>query len=158
MRLPPLSRIVHTLLSVILSVLCFVPWNIAPTLDSPDLRLVALSLPELLPTFFMVLACEILVASWLAPRMARAVSDPRRDPPLVFRTAMTGSMILVMCPLMSFLATLVHTGLDPAIVSRWLPRMVHNFPFAFFLQLFVVQPVAHAASSRMTPYPVPAGA
>jgi hypothetical protein len=46
-----------------------------------------------------------------------------------------------MCPSMSFAATVLYDGFTPEFLSNWLRKIVYNFPFAFFSQIFLIGPV-----------------
>ena len=46
-----------------------------------------------------------------------------------------------MCPMMSFAATVLYDGFSAEFVAQWLQKIVLNFPFAFFSQMFFVQPL-----------------
>ena len=53
-----------------------------------------------------------------------------------------------MCPAMSFLAALIYypyyVGFDVfTLLANWLKLVCYNFPFAFFTQLFFIQPLIH---------------
>lgn len=75
----------------------------------------------------------------------------------------TGFSILILCPTLSLYANLLLV-LDgsitsvPAFLNNWLPKMVMNWPFAYFVQVFVAGPlnravfmaVMRAAKSRPT--------
>ena len=46
-----------------------------------------------------------------------------------------------MCPSMSFIATILYDGINAQFISNWFQKIVFNFPFAFFIQMFLVGPV-----------------
>ncbi|WP_278286233.1 DUF2798 domain-containing protein [Clostridium perfringens] len=45
-----------------------------------------------------------------------------------------------MCPMMSFVSALLFKGFNSELIANWLQNIVINFPFAFFTQLFLIQP------------------
>lgn len=61
-------------------------------------------------------------------KLACKVFDPKTTHPVLFETAIICATVGLMCPAMSFLA-------------NWLELVCYNFPFAFFTQLFFVQPL-----------------
>lgn len=45
-----------------------------------------------------------------------------------------------MCPMMTFVATILYNGITIEFLAQWMEKIVFNFPFAFFTQLFFIQP------------------
>jgi hypothetical protein len=45
-----------------------------------------------------------------------------------------------MCPMMSFVATILYNGFTVEFVAQWMQKIVFNLPFAFFTQLLFIQP------------------
>lgn len=61
----------------------------------------------------------------------------------------TGFSIMILCPVLSLYANLllVFDGTltsFPAFLNNWLPKMVMNWPFAYFVQVFVAGPLNRA--------------
>lgn len=61
----------------------------------------------------------------------------------------TGFSILILCPVLSLYANLllVFDGTlnsIPAFINNWLPKMVVNWPFAYFVQVFIAGPLNRA--------------
>ncbi len=46
-----------------------------------------------------------------------------------------------MCPMMSFIATILYNGITVEFIAQWMQKVVINFPFAFFSQLFFIPPL-----------------
>ena len=46
-----------------------------------------------------------------------------------------------MCPMMSCIATILYNGINAEFFANWMHKIVFNFPFAFFSQLFFIQPI-----------------
>ncbi len=72
--------------------------------------------------------------------------DPRTTHPVIFESAIICSTVGIMVPSMSFLATLFYypyyNGFNIlTMLANWLKLMCYNFPFAFFTQLFFIQPL-----------------
>ena len=49
--------------------------------------------------------------------------------------------IILMCPCMSFAATLLFKNAGSQMIAVWLQTTVMNFPMAFFLQLCFAGPI-----------------
>ena len=64
---------------------------------------------------------------------------------MLFESAIICATVGVMCPAMSFLAACFYypyyTGFNiVTLLANWLKLVCFNFPFAFFTQLFFIQP------------------
>ena len=78
-------------------------------------------------------------------KLAMRVFDPRKTHPILFETAIICATVGLMCPAMSFLAAILYypyyDGFRFALlIANWLKLVCFNFPFAFFTQLFFIQP------------------
>ena len=88
---------------------------------------------------------ENLIGSPASFRLASQVFDPRETHPVLFETAIICATVGIMCPAMSFLAAWFYypytQGFHLAtLLANWLKLICLNFPFAFFSQLFFIQP------------------
>lgn len=66
--------------------------------------------------------------------------------PVIFETAVICATVGIMCPVMSFLAAWFYypyyTGFNLlTLLANWLKLVCFNLPFAFFSQLFFIQPL-----------------
>ena len=88
---------------------------------------------------------ESVYGSPLSFRLACKNFDPKTTHPVLFETAIICATVGLMVPAMSLIATFfyypynngfkVHTA-----IVQWIRLMCFNFPFAFFTQLFFIQP------------------
>jgi hypothetical protein len=96
--------------------------------------------------FLCAYALEVLMGSPLSFRLAAKVFDPRDTHPVLFESAIICATVGLMCPAMSFLAAILYfpyyNGFHLAtLLANWLRLVCFNFPFAFFTQLFFIQPL-----------------
>lgn len=89
---------------------------------------------------------EVTVGSPLSFRLASKVFDPRSTHPMLFETAIICATVGIMCPAMSFIAAWLYypyyTGFHLAtLLANWPKLVCFNFPFAYFSQLFFIQPL-----------------
>lgn len=89
---------------------------------------------------------EVLVGSPASFKLACKVFNPRETHPVIFETAIICATVGIMCPAMSFLAAFMYypyyNGFHIAtLLANWLKLVCLNFPFAFFTQLFFIQPL-----------------
>lgn len=64
---------------------------------------------------------------------------------MIFETAIISCTVLIMCPAMSFIAAFLYypyyNGFNIfTLLANWIELICHNFPFAFFSQVFFIQP------------------
>ena len=95
--------------------------------------------------FCLAYTLEVTVGSPSSFRLASKVFDPRQTHPILFETAIICATVGIMCPAMSFLAAFLYypyyAGFNIwTLLANWLKLVCFNFPFAFFTQLFFIQP------------------
>lgn len=95
--------------------------------------------------FCLAYLLEIFMGSPCSFKLASRVFDPRKNHPMIFESAIICATVGLMCPAMSFLAALLYypyyAGFNfITLLANWLKLVCFNFPFAFFTQLFFIQP------------------
>ena len=95
--------------------------------------------------FICAITLEITVGSPLSFKLACRVFDPRKDHPMLFESAIICATVGLMCPIMSFLAAWMYypyyAGFSIlTLFANWLKLVCFNLPFAYFTQLFFIQP------------------
>lgn len=63
------------------------------------------------------------------------------DKPVLVTVVRAGVTVCLMCPTMSFWATLIFHGISSEFVSTWLQTIVCNFPMALCWQVFFCGPL-----------------
>ena len=96
--------------------------------------------------FCFAYVLEVLVGSPCSFRLASKVFDPEKSDPMMFETAIISATVGIMCPAMSPIAAFLYypyyQGFHLAtLLANWLKLVCFNFPFAFFSQLFFIQPL-----------------
>lgn len=99
----------------------------------------------ILAEFCLAYLIEIFVGSPLSFRLACKVFDLHNTHPVIFETAIICATVGIMCPVMSFIAAWLYypyyMGFSVlTLLANWLKLVCFNFPFAFFSQLFFIQP------------------
>lgn len=95
--------------------------------------------------FVLAYCLELFMGSPCSFKLARKVFDPRRNHPMLFETSIICATVGLMCPAMSFIAAWLYypyyAGFNLlTLLADWLKLVCFNFPFAFFTQLFFIQP------------------
>ena len=99
--------------------------------------------------FCLAYTLEVTVGSPASFKLACRVFDPRQTHPVLFETSIICATVSIMCPAMSFLAAILYypyyAGFDLwTLLANWLKLVCFNFPFAFFSQLFFIQPAVRS--------------
>lgn len=89
---------------------------------------------------------EVLMGSPLSFKLASRIFDPRKNHPMIFESAIICATVGLMCPAMSLIASFLYypyyAGFSIiTLLATWLKLVCLNFPFAFFTQLFFIQPL-----------------
>ncbi len=95
--------------------------------------------------FVLAFTLENLLGSPLSFKFACKNFDPRTTHPVLFETAIICATVGIMCPAMSFIAAFLYYNYQAGfnmwtLLADWLKLVCFNFPFAFFTQLFFIQP------------------
>lgn len=89
---------------------------------------------------------EVVMGSPCSFRLAARVFDPAETHPVLFETAIICATVGLMCPTMSLIAAFLYypyyEGFQiVTLLANWLKLVCFNFPFAYFTQLFFIQPL-----------------
>ncbi|MCD7770176.1 MAG: hypothetical protein LUH36_08710 [Oscillospiraceae bacterium] len=100
----------------------------------------------ILVEFCFAYALECLMGSPCSFKLAAKCFDPKTTHPVIFESAIICATVGLMCPAMSFLAACFYypyyNGFHLlTLLANWLKLVCFNFPFAFFSQLFFIQPL-----------------
>jgi len=113
------------------------------------------------PVWLMIvieMVCAFVLAvtmgSPLAFRLASRKFDPRRNHPMIFESAIITATVCLMCTTMSLLADIFYypyyEGFDVIdFLCRWFRLVCYNLPFAYFSQMFFVQPFVRFVISKI---------
>ena len=96
--------------------------------------------------FCLAYSLEIFVGQPLSFKFASKVFDMKKTHPVLFETAIICATVGIMCPAMSFIAAFLYypyyMGFNIfTLLANWLKLICFNFPFAYFTQLFFIQPI-----------------
>lgn len=96
--------------------------------------------------FLLAYSLEIFMGSPCSFKLAAKVFNPAEAHPVIFETTIICATVGLMCPAMSFLAAWLYYPYAMGfsiftLLANWLRLVCFNFPFAFFTQLFFIQPL-----------------
>ncbi len=95
--------------------------------------------------FCLAYLLENIVGSPASFKLASRIFNPAKNHPMIFETAIICATVGIMCPAMSFIAAFLYypyyMGFNIfTLLANWLKLVCFNFPFAYFTQLFFIQP------------------
>lgn len=96
--------------------------------------------------FIFAYCLEIFIGSPCSFKIALKNFDPKKTHPLIFELMIISATVMIMCPVMSFIAAFLYypyySGFHVAtLLANWLKLVCFNFPFALFSQIFFIQPL-----------------
>lgn len=149
--------LIYAFITVIITVPCFVFYCLSIEkggILNIDYKFALTLIPI---EFILAYLSEIFIGSPLSKKLAFKTVSPKDYKPVIVETAIICSTVCIMCPLMSFFATILYKGLFPVFVfhqtgitlnsflikfvPNFLQTFVLNFPFALLGQLFFIQPL-----------------
>lgn len=95
--------------------------------------------------FCLAYVLEITVGSPASFKLACKVFDPKETHPVLFESAIICATVGIMCPSMSLIAAALYypyyEGFNVlTFLANWIKLVCFNLPFAFFSQMFFIQP------------------
>lgn len=137
------QEIIFSLMMVLVMVYGMVCYNVALATGgmSNQVFLIALKeLPIMVPLGFVL---EMLIAGPIARKITFRIFNPKEDKSVFIIAMISICTIWVMCPLMSFVATLLFKGglMQKEFISIWLETTVKNYPMAAGLQFILAGPL-----------------
>ena len=96
--------------------------------------------------FIFAYVLECIMGSPCSFKLACKNFELGKTHPVIFESAIICATVGIMCPAMSFLAAWFYypyySGFNIfTLLANWLKLVCFNFPFAFFSQLFFIQPL-----------------
>ena len=104
-------------------------------------------MPIMVPIAFIL---EFFVVGKIARMLAFTVMRPD-DRPQFITYAISICICCIMCPIMSFIATLLFKNAGKEFVAVWLQTTFLNFPVAFFWQLIYCGPFIRFLFRKLFP-------
>ena len=149
------QHLLYAFLSVLLTVPSFVVYCSAMQAGGWENVNWAESLTMMPIEFILAFLTANFIGNPIAEKITNKNVDYKKTNPLVAQTIRVCATVLVMCPVMCIEMTCFYDGILPLIfgqgitlgsflagfVPGFLGRVVMNFPFAFFTQVFAIQPI-----------------
>ncbi len=156
------QRMIFALLTVIVTVHAYVFYSLY-VVNALDIAAInaqggVLMFGTFLPIWAIILiefcfayTLEVIMGQRCSFLLARKVFDPEKTHPVLFETTIICATVGLMCPAMSLIAAFLYYPYPymafsiGRLLANWLRLVCFNFPFAFFTQLFFIQPLIRTA-------------
>ncbi|MDF2514218.1 MAG: hypothetical protein K0S04_4084 [Herbinix sp.] len=143
------QEIIFTILMVIVMVYGMVVYNISLDRGGVSNAVFGLAFRELLVMGIVAFLLEVFLAGPLAKKLAFNLVTPGKDRMIVIILAISAMTVCLMCPLMSFAATVLFQGVDSELFAKWIQITALNFPMALFWQIFFTGPLVRWIFGRI---------
>ena len=155
---------IFALITVLITVPCFVFYCL--TIENHGiLNVDPIWALKLIPIeFVLAYLSEIFLIGPKVPKILFRKLNPKKENPLLIETGFIMTTVCLMCPWMSFLATILYKGIMPVLfndstftisnffiyfIPNFLQTFVQNFPFALLSQFFFIQPLTRNIFSKI---------
>lgn len=134
------QEIVFAIMMVIVMVYAMVTYNVSLNMGGLSNKVFLIALKELPIMGIIAFLVEGLFVSKIARKKAMEIVDVKRDNPFMMVIMISAVTVCLMCPIMSFIATIMHHGVNTNFIANWFQAIVFNFPMALCWQLFYAGP------------------
>lgn len=143
------QNIIFTAIMVIVMVYAMICYNIALAVGSMTNDVFLKAFHELMimgPVGFIL---DFFLVGKIAGSTAKKIVGENNQNPFFIVLAISAVSVAWMCPLMSFVATILFKNPGNQILSVWLQTSAFNFPMAFFWQIFYAGPLVRRIFSLL---------
>lgn len=133
--------VVFTIMMVIVMVYGMVVYNIAMDMGGMTNQIFLMAFGELPVMGVIGFVLEMLIAGPLSKKLAFCMVTPGKDKMIEVILAISAMTVCLMCPMMSFAATVLFKGVDSQLLAKWVQLTVTNFPMALCWQIFIAGPL-----------------
>ena len=135
------EKLVYGIMMVICMVYGMICYNISLSMGGLQNIVFLLSLKELIIMAPVAFIIESLFVSKIAFKKATKIVDIKKDNPFMLIIMISIITVMLMCPIMSLIATIIFHGIHVEIISTLIQKIFFNFPMALCYQLFVAGPL-----------------
>lgn len=146
-----LQDAIFTIMMVIVMVYAMVVFNISIDKGGLTNEVFILALGELLIMGIIGFILEILIAGPMTRKLAFRLVTPGEDKMIAVILVISSITVCFMCPMMSFVATVLFKGADGQLLAKWLQTTALNFPVALCWQIFFAGPFVRLIFRCMFP-------
>ena len=135
------QEIIFTIMMVFMMVYFMICYNISLNIGGMTNQVFLDAFHELVIMGPVAFILDFFIIGHLAKKKAFQIVDLENDHPFHLVIAISVVSIILMCPCMSFAATLLFKHAGKEVIAVWLQTTALNFPMAFFWQIFFAGPL-----------------
>ena len=134
-----LQNVFFTILMAFLMVYAMICYNISLNIGGMTNQVFLMAFGEMKIMWPAAIILEFFVVEKLASMLAFRIVSPT-DKPIFIILAISSMIVCLMCPAMSFIATVLFKHPGKEIIAVWLQTTAMNFPMALCWQIFFAGP------------------
>ena len=135
-----LQNVFFTILTAFLMVYAMICYNISLSIGGMTNQVFLMAFGEMKIMWPIAVILEFFVVEKLATMLAFRVVTPQ-DRPITITLVISCMITCLMCPIMSFIATLLFKNAGSNLIAAWIQTTVMNFPMALGWQIFGAGPL-----------------
>ena len=134
--------VIFTLIMVLFMVYAMVTYNVYLNNGEMSAKLFIMGFKEIPIMMAIAFIAEFFVIGKLTKYFTFKTLDVKKSQPIFITLMISSLTVCFMCPLMSFIATLLFADYSWDIfLVLWVKTVILNFPMAFFYQIFFAGPI-----------------
>lgn len=132
-----LQSLIFTLAMAFVMVYAMICYNISLHQGGLTNKVFMMAFQEMIIMWPIAVILEWLLIGKLAKKITFTLLDPKQERAMFIQLTICSSIVCLMCPIMSMIATLLFSGVaTPQIFATWIQTAVLNFPMAIGWQIF----------------------
>lgn len=135
------QEVIFTILMVFVMVYAMICYNISLNIGGMTNEVFLSAFHELIIMGPIAFILDFFIVGKLAKAKAFKIVDVKKDNPFHLVLAISFVSVILMCPLMSLVATILFKNAGSQIIAVWLQTTVLNFPMALCWQIFFAGPL-----------------
>ena len=134
------QNVIFTLMMAFLMVYAMICYNISLNIGGMSNQVFLMAFGEMKIMWPVAFVLELFVVERLSKKLAFRIVSPE-DKPIFITLAICSMIVCLMCPMMSFIATLLFKNAGNNFIAVWFQTTVMNFPMALCWQIFFAGPL-----------------
>lgn len=144
------QNVIFTLMMAFLMVYFMICYNISMNIGGMSNQVFLMAFHEMVIMWPVAFILEFFIVDNLAHKLAFRLVSPQ-DKPIFIVLAISIMICAIMCPIMSFIATLLFKNAGKEFIAVWFQTTVLNFPAAFFWQVIYCGPFIRFLFGKIFP-------
>ena len=143
------EEIIFSIMMVIVMVYGMICYNISISIGGLTNKVFFMALREMIIIVPIAFLIEVLFVSRIAAKKANEIINIKKDNLFFMVIMMSCITVLLMCPIMSLIATVLFKNPGSEIIAIWLQTTTLNFPMALLWQLFFAGPLVRFIFNKL---------